>query len=309
MAVPQVVKNKHAQMQQEIMPPMEKEADVDFSDLDASEFLADQGIEEDPSSSNVVAHPSVSRLSEEAEPTEPVTDSTRLLVEQMQRERERLEKELADMKSKADFAQPAPAPTQEDLFAKLRPTDEEEKVYGESRGYIEKISMQKALEMLSPYVEQLDTLNQRDEQLEKAVRDEGQRAFDSAINAIPEFTQTTSTDGWKQFLKQPVDPVTGKQYADLYDAAVQGRDAGLVRRIFSQYQPSDQPSEADVAVPARSRKEAVPMPGAKPTLAWSKFQEKHQLRIKTNQIPDSEWKKIKALYDDAIAEGRVDYDK
>jgi hypothetical protein len=117
---------------------------------------------------------------------------------------------------------------------------------------------------------------------------------------------------WGEFTGRPIAPYADITIGQALLDAHKKRDLGKVIKVFEDFTKSQATNSAGDAYRAPSVSAAT---GAlpedstkKPMLKWSK-REEASLKFRKRQISTADYEKIAALYREAEAEGRIDYDK
>jgi hypothetical protein len=232
-----------------------------------------------------------------------VIDSLEPTLKREKAERERLEKELKEVR---EALPPPPAiPDPDDL------TEEELATYGESQGVITKIARKIAKGETSAAMadikKELKELREANTRVQTDLTSTSEEQFMSHVKSrIKHFDDIVASDEWKQYIATKA-PYSRKTVYDMLAQAHVDRDLDTIVEIFGGFKPSKDALAAMVTPNLGGGAPPVNLNGSrKPMLKLSDRKKVSDDFVKgkiTKQVRD-EWDK---LFKEAEAEGRIDF--
>lgn len=220
-----------------------------------------------------------------------------------------LEQKVAEL-SKSVATKPVPAIELPNL------TEEEQATYAQSLPTIEKIATRQAHSLIESMVKPLQAkiieLEQANQNVAKQVTTESEGVFLQQVKRnVKGMDLITSTPEWKAFINQPVSPYDTKTIAQALWQAHKSRDLDRVTAIFEGFEKSRAPvtTVADAFRGPPVSNAAGALPDAKKPMLKISERENVSKKFRKNQISLAEYQRIKQLYAEAEAEGRIDYTK
>lgn len=234
-------------------------------------------------------------------------------------ERERAEREALAARLNQNSPLPQPGAGNEDDFQpvvfdpnapELDFTDEERETYSQSLSVIERAAKREAMKLVQQAVEPLTREINQLRGASRKLDDMTEKAFLTNVRrSIPDLDTITSSDAWKAYAGSRI-PFTGMTVGQALMQAHNARDLDRVVEIFDGYRgKATSNAIASLTAPAVSGAAAAPRQAGsdqKPRLKWSERTKAHEAFVK-GRLTHERLKQIDALYKQADAEGRVDY--
>lgn len=220
-------------------------------------------------------------------------------------------------------AQPAPppppsaAPTSASSSAVDALTDAERATYAKAIPVIRKVAQQVFAELVTPVLGELHEAKQVATRAREEIVETRVLSYQDRLNsAIPDLEELMDEEAFTAFIRRPVPYMQGLTVKDVLAQAHEAQDVSTIQAVIKEYRASKSQAPAAAASPdafrqpngsARSSQApAAPAAAAPPKLAWSKRVEAGT-QFRRGKIPAQEFAKITAMFDQAIKEGRVDY--
>lgn len=201
------------------------------------------------------------------------------------------------------------APKIEDL------TDEETQAFEQSIPVITKIALKQADKVISSHVSQLNTqisqLKEANEALTKQMSGSESNSFIGSVKArVPELETIKNTPEWKKFLTTKSSQYSQRTIADDLVDAHNARDLAGVAAIFEGFKQTNKNLAAVFHSPSMSAATNIDTATSnkKPTLKYSE-RKRVSDQFRKGQITLDRYNQVKALYDEAEVEGRIDYNQ
>lgn len=231
-------------------------------------------------------------------------------------ERERLEREA--LTARINSASPLPASAEEDFQVppfdlndpELDLTEEERDTYAQSISVIQKAARKEAMKLVQQAVEPLTREINQLRGASRKLDDMTEKSFLGNVRrSIPDLDTITTSAAWKEYAASRI-PFTGMTVGQALMQAHNARDLDRIVEIFDGHRGKATSNViASLTAPAVSGAAAAPrQPGSdqKPRLKWSERTKAHESFVK-GRITHERLKQIDALYKQADAEGRIDY--
>lgn len=205
-----------------------------------------------------------------------------------------------------------------DLETSLTP--EENEAYAESLPVVQKVARKVAAEQASKYETKIADLEARladatknVESVATAVQRMSQEDYLNAVRVqVPDMDNLVSTPDWDNFIQQPVSEFSARSISEELKEAVGKRDVALTVRILSRFQTAqadEAPTPPDhrvVPTGSQAKPESGKGGGRKSVLKFSEKTKALQDFL-AKRITSEKWAEVKAMYQTAEAEGRVDF--
>src|ERR1700743_981759 len=201
-------------------------------------------------------------------------------------------------------------------------TDEETKDYGESKSYIAKVvqevlntTLPKLMARVDTLEAQIDGVKSVAEGASKTASGVKARSYTDQVRAkVPEFDECVNHKYWHDFTES-TDPITGDTWAVVIQNMLAREYVDGMVRVFDTFKQKygvGKPAAAsgyEGGMPSGgSGGDGLEVETGPKMLPFSKRKEASKKYI-NKDISFEEYEKIKAEYDKAESEGRVDYDK
>jgi hypothetical protein len=188
-------------------------------------------------------------------------------------------------------------------------TEDEQRIYSESLGVIQKAAKREAMKLVKTAVEPLTREIKQLRGASQKFEDMTERSFVAAVKSrVPDMDNVTANPNWKEYTAKRV-PYTQLNIGQALMQAHQARDIDRIVEIFDGFVTGNT-SNAVAALTAPAVAGAAPIPrqpgAARPKLKWSERQKAHDAFIKGN-ITHEKLRQIDAAYKQADAESRIDY--
>ncbi|HWG89169.1 MAG TPA: hypothetical protein VN679_15395 [Candidatus Acidoferrales bacterium] len=201
-------------------------------------------------------------------------------------------------------------------------TEDEQRDYGESREFVEKVVIDTLNKVLPKALAGLKGVKGKLTEIEQAVtktvkhteqiegRDFNDQVRQKLAGDKINFDDVVNHQHWVAFAESE-DPNTGYLYADVIRGGLQNRKVEVVVRVFKdfakKYGIGERPSSTGYEGGLSGGGSRVPEGNDEPEmLPFSKRKEAHKQWI-NKQISDSEYQRIRDAYEKAEKEGRLDY--
>jgi hypothetical protein len=226
-----------------------------------------------------------------------------------------LEAKIEELKAELAKQQP---PQQETKEPDLELTPEEKETYAESLPVINKLlaanewRIHKSI--IEPLKNEIENLKKNNRQVVDQIAAVDSSSFLQQVKArVKDFDAKVASPEWRDFLSKPVSPYTQITIGEaLWNEGHQKRNLPLVLQIFEDFEKSRKnnvtAAYAAPPVSAASGSLANGVTDKKPILKMSARRQLHD-DFKKGRITFSKYQTMKALFDEAEKEGRIDYDK
>lgn len=208
-----------------------------------------------------------------------------------------------------------PKPTTPASFdAELTP--EEAQAFQKSLPTIQKIALAAARQALAPLLERVAQLENGTQEIRGEFETTRQMTYQERLRAeIPDLEERMAEPDFELFLARPASQYDPRiTVRDVLADAHRTQNVQTIKRVVSEYRKQSEPPPAAQADPALFQRPAgaapqpvITRPAQRPAmLAWSKRVAAGE-QLRRGKLSQAEFAKIKALYDKASAENRVDY--
>jgi hypothetical protein len=317
MALPAAQRQRKQQLQEQLTETLDKNAPRPAAEndpeLDISAFAVVDG-KNNPAEDAPPTPPTPTvNWEEEARKSEQRWRTLQGLYDRERADRETLAVRLAQVES----ASAAPVQQEfgftpgmfDDNSPELDLTEDEQRTYAESLGVIQKAAKREAMKLVKSAVEPLTREIQQLRGASQKFEDMNERTFLSNVkNRVPDMDSIVASEAWKDYTRQRV-PFTQLTVGDALMQAHNARNFDSVVEILEGFRGTNV-SNAKAALTAPAVTGAAPIPrqqgNSKPKLRWSERTKAHDMFIKGN-ITHEKLRQIDALYKEADAEGRIDY--
>lgn len=200
-------------------------------------------------------------------------------------------------------------------------TDKDNEDYGESKSFVEKVAREVLNGELPKFVSRLEALEEAiggvktiAEGASKTATSVRAKTYtDQVREKVPEFELCTGHKHWRDFTES-TDPDTGFTYAELVQNNFNRENVSGMVRVFNKFKEKYGVGKAPAAtgyegsIPNGSSTVDEEVDTGPKMLPFSRRKEAHKQYI-NQQISYEDYEKVKAEYEAADREGRVDYNK